>query len=68
MTQVATSPALTFDIEPSALVNGIWLRPIQAARQTSSRAASISVAMSASVNAIAWFSMIALPNWRRSLA
>ena len=41
---------------------------IQAARQTSSRAASIEVFMSASVNAIAWFSMIGRPNWTRSLA
>ena len=36
------------------------MRPIQAARQTSSRAASISSFMSARAKAIAWFSMIAL--------
>ena len=46
---IATSPAFSFDIEPWPLVIGIPLRPIQAARQTSSRAASISVATSASV-------------------
>ncbi len=49
-------------------MNGTWLRPIHAARQTSSRAASISIFMSASVNAIAWFSMIGRPNWTRSFA
>ncbi len=45
-----------------------WLRPIHEARQTSSRAASISSFMRASVNAIAWFSMILRPNCSRSLA
>ena len=40
---------LQLDIEPWPPVIGIPLRPIQAARQTSSRAASISVATSASV-------------------
>ena len=44
------------------------MRPIHEARQTSSRAASISIFMSASVNAIAWFSMIVRPNCSRSLA
>ena len=42
--------------------------PIQEARQTSRRAASISSFMRASVNAIAWFSMILRPNCSRSLA
>src|SRR3954451_25314054 len=66
--QTATSPAFSFDIEPSALLK-VWpVRPIHDARQTSSRAASISSFMSASVKAIAWFSMIGLPNWTRSLA
>ena len=41
--------------------------PIHDARHTSSRAASISVFMSASLNAIAWFSMIGRPNCTRSL-
>jgi hypothetical protein len=40
-------------------------RPIHEARHTSSRAASISSFMSASANAIAWFSTIGLPNWTR---
>ena len=39
-----------------------------AARHTSSRAASISVAMSASMKAIAWCCTIGLPNCTRSLA
>ncbi len=45
---IATSPALSFDIEPWPPVIGTPLRPIQEARQTSMRAASISVATSAS--------------------
>jgi hypothetical protein len=45
---IATSPALSFDIEPWPPVSGIPLRPIQDARQTSIRADSISVATSAS--------------------
>ncbi len=43
-------------------LEGHPVRPIQAARQTSSRAASISIFMSASVKAIDWLSMIARPN------
>ena len=46
---IVTSPALSFDIEPWPPVIGMPLRPIQAARWTSRRAASISVATSASV-------------------
>ena len=45
---IATSPAFSFDIEPWPPVSGMPLRPIQAARHTSMRAASISVATSAS--------------------
>src|SRR5690349_21443502 len=45
---IAMSPALSFDIEPWPAVIGTPLRPIHAARQTSRRAASISVATSAS--------------------
>ena len=59
---IATSPALSFDIEPWPPVIGMPLRPIQAARWTSSRAASISVATSAST---CW---IALPLERRAPA
>jgi hypothetical protein len=55
-------------IEPSAARNCWFVRPIHAARQTRSLAASISVLMSASANAIAWFSMIGRPNAMRSLA
>jgi hypothetical protein len=55
-------------IEPSAFSKRWPALPIHDARQTSRRAASISSFMSASVNAIAWFSMIGLPNWTRSLA
>ena len=65
----ATSPAFSFDIEPSAFWNVMsGCLPIHDARQTSRRAASISSFMLASVNAIAWFSMIFLPNCSRSLA
>ena len=46
---MATSPAFSFDIEPWPPVIGMPVRPIQAARHTSRRAASISVATSASV-------------------
>ena len=61
-------PALSFDIEPSPLSNGLPVGPIHAARHTSSREASSSVFMSASLKAIDWFSMIGRPNWPRSLA
>ena len=46
---IATSPAFSFDIEPWPAVIGTPLRPIHAARHTSRRADSISVATSASV-------------------
>jgi hypothetical protein len=64
----ATSLALSLLIEPSALSNGLPVRPIHDARQTSRRAASISIFMSASANAIAWLSMIGRPNCSRCLA
>jgi len=44
------------------------VRAIHEARQTSSRAQSISIFMSASANAMPWFSMIARPNCLRSFA
>src|SRR4029450_6025618 len=61
VTRVATSAALSLDMEPSAWEKPMPLRAIQAARQTSRRAASISVAMSASLKAMGcwgavWFS------------
>jgi len=68
VTRTAVSPATSLDIDPSAAVNCWPVRAIHAARQTSSRAASIEVFMSASMNAIAWFSMIGRPNCTRSLA
>ena len=43
-------------------MNGLWFAAIHVARHTSSRAASICVFMSASLNAMAWFSMIGRPN------
>ena len=58
---------LVLVIEPSAFLKPP-LRASQAARQISSRAASISVIMLASLKAIAWFMMIGLPNAWRSLA
>ena len=68
MTRTAVSPANSLDIEPSAASNVLPWRAIHAARQTSSREASIEVFMSASVKAIAWFSMIGLPNCSRVFA
>src|SRR6266545_2131980 len=68
VTATATSPALSLLIEPSPASNGRLLRPIQAARHTSSRAASISMRMSASANATPWLSMIGRPNWTRLFA
>ena len=50
----ATWPDLSFDIEPWPPVSGIPLRPIQEARWTSSRAASISVATWASTCWLPW--------------
>ncbi len=55
-------------MEPSAAVNGLPLLAIQEARQTSSRAASIRVRMSAMVKAMPWLSMIGRPNCSRVLA
>ena len=68
MTRTAVSPALSLLIEPSPFSNFLWFAAIHTARHTSRRDASISVFMSASLNAIAWFSMIGLPNWTRSFA
>ena len=68
VTRTATSPAFSLDIEPSAASKRLPVRPIHEARQTSSLAASISVAMSASLNAIACCAAIGLPNWVRSRA
>ena len=65
--RTAVRPAFSFDWLPSALMYSP-LRDSQAARHTSSREASISVIMSASMKAIDWFSMIALPNALRSCA
>ena len=67
VTRVATSPALSLDMEPSAW-KPMPLRAIQEARQTRRRAASISVAMSASLKAMACWAAIGLPNWTRSRA
>jgi len=49
--QTAVSPATSFDIDPSARVNGLPYRAIQAARQVSRRAASTEACMSTSMNA-----------------
>ena len=65
--QVATRPALSLAIEPSAFSNLPFFAN-HAARQISMRVASISVIMSASKNAIAWFLMIGRPNAWRSFA
>src|ERR1022692_3693723 len=65
VTRTAVSPATSLDIDPSAPVNGLPCRPIQAARQVSRRAASTEARMSASMNATAWFCPIGRPNWTR---
>ena len=49
-------------------MNCLPVEPIQHARHTSSRAASICIFMSASLNAIAWFMMIGRPNASRCFA
>ena len=67
VTHVAVRPALSLAIEPSAFTKPLFL-PSQAARQMRLREASISVAMSASMNAIDWFMMIGRPKASRSLA
>ncbi len=67
VTHTAVRPALSLDWLPSALTYSP-LRDSQAARHTNRRDASISVIMSDNMNAIAWFSMIALPNALRSWA
>ncbi|WBL36455.1 hypothetical protein O0235_02485 [Tepidiforma flava] len=41
---------------------------IQAARQTMRRAESTAMAISASMNEMAWFLMIGRPNWTRDFA
>src|ERR1039457_4243114 len=65
VTRTAVSPATSLDIDPSAPVNGLPCRAIQAARQVSRRAASTEARMSASMNATAWFCPIGRPNWTR---
>ena len=67
VTHVATRPALSLAIDPSAFLNPCCLDS-HAARQTSILAASISVAMSASMKLIPWFMMIGRPKAWRSLA
>ena len=51
VTCVAKRPAFSFAIDPSAFLN-LRCLPSQAARQVSIRVASISVAISANINAI----------------
>ena len=58
---IATSPPLSFDIEPWPPVIGMPLRPIHDARWIRSRAASISVATSASRCWFPWRSSGGLP-------
>src|SRR5580698_10826004 len=65
VTRTAVSPATSLDIDPSARVNGLPCRAIQAARQVSRRAASTEAAMSASMNATPWFCPIGRPNCTR---
>ncbi len=68
VTSRAASLAYSLDMEPSAEVNGLPVVAIQEARQTSSRAASTRVRMSASWKAMPWLSMIGRPNWLRVFA
>src|SRR3982751_3782649 len=63
----ATSEANSFAIAAS-LPYDCFVSLRYAARSVSRRAASISVAMSASLNAIAWCCAIGLPNVRRCCA
>ena len=75
---VAALPAVPASAQGDTLVsvgsplapfsNFFFVAPIHDARHTSSRAASISIFMSASLNAMPWFSMIDRPNALRSLA
>ena len=67
VTHVAVRPAFSLAIEPSAFLNSPFLAS-QAARHTSIRLASISVAMSASMKAMPWLAMIGRPKAWRSLA
>ncbi len=55
-------------MEPSPFSNFLPVDAIQAARCTNSRDVPVCIFMSASLKAMAWFSMIARPNCRRSLA
>ncbi len=65
--QVATRPPLSLAIEP--MVGSVWPALARAeACHASSRAASISHAMSARANEMAWFMMIGRPKAWRSLA
>ena len=66
VTRTAVSPAYELGHRALGVSNGLPCRAIQAARQTSRRAASIRVCMSASMNAIAWFWPIGRPNCSRS--
>ena len=68
VTATAVSPANSLLMEPSPAVNGIAFLPIQAARQTSRRLASMAVLMSASMKAMPWFSTMGRPNCSRVLA
>ena len=68
VTFFAVSLAYSLDIEPSAEVKGLPEIAIQEARQTSRRAASIWVRMSANWKATPWLSMIGRPNCSRVCA
>jgi hypothetical protein len=63
--RTATSEALSFDIEPSAWWYSMCWAPIHEARQVSSRAASSSVARSASAKEMPCLSRIGSPNASR---
>ena len=65
VTRIAMSPAYSLAMEPSPRASGMPSAIIHPARQISIRAASISVAMSASLKAIASWRAIGLPKaWR----
>ena len=68
MTFTAVRPAWSLAIEPSPYLYGVHVAPMLMPRQQSRRAASISVAMSASLKAIAWWRMIGTPNVSRCIA
>ena len=67
VTQVAVRAALSLAIDPSAFKKDLFL-PSHAALHTIIRLASISVAMSASMNAMPWLAMMGRPKACRSLA